>query len=133
MKLLRFAPAVLLAAALGAFSISTIRAQTPAAQPCPSYGMMGGAGSGMMQGMHGPADRAFMQSMMGMHQGMRGAAFTGDADHDFLVMMIPHHQAAIDMAQTELKYGKNPNLRAMARQIVKTQQAEIDRMRAMLP
>lgn len=95
--------------------------------------MMGGPGGmQMMQGMHGPADQAYMQSMMSMHQGMRAHAYTGDADHDFMVMMIPHHQAAIDMARTELQYGKNDKLRAMAQSIMRAQQAEIDQMNAML-
>lgn len=111
-------------------------AQTPASQNCPG-GMMGGQGT-MMQGMHGmhgmrgAADHAYMQSMMAMHEGLRSQTMTGDADHDFMTMMIPHHQAAVDMAKTELKYGKNPKLRAMARQIIETQEAEIHQMRAML-
>jgi uncharacterized protein (DUF305 family) len=54
---------------------------------------------------------------------------TGDVDRDFALMMIPHHQGAIDMAQTLLKYGKNEELRELARNIVKTQSAEIAMMR----
>jgi uncharacterized protein (DUF305 family) len=50
-----------------------------------------------------------------------------------MTMMIPHHQAAIAMAQTELKYGKNPKLLAMAKAIISAQQAEIDEMNGMLP
>ena len=92
-------------------------------------GMMMQEHAGMM---HGPADQAYMHSMMGMHQGMAAHPMTGDADHDFMAMMIPHHQAAINMAKAELKYGKNAKLRAMAQNIIKTQQAEIDQMRAML-
>lgn len=97
---------------------------------CMQNGMMG---SGMMmQGMHGAADHAYMQSMMSMHHGMQEDAYNGNPDHDFMVMMIPHHRAAIDMARAELKYGKDAKLRAMATQIIKTQQAEIDQMSAML-
>jgi uncharacterized protein (DUF305 family) len=54
---------------------------------------------------------------------------TGDVDRDFALMMIPHHQGAIDMAQALLKYGKNEELRELARNIVKTQSAEIAMMR----
>src|SRR5277367_801939 len=35
---------------------------------------------------------------------------TGDIDRDFVAMMIPHHQGAIDMVQAELRYGQNQQL-----------------------
>jgi uncharacterized protein (DUF305 family) len=54
---------------------------------------------------------------------------TGDIDRDFVAMMVPHHQGAIDMAQAELKYGHNELLRRLARRIVATQQQEITVMR----
>jgi hypothetical protein len=44
-------------------------------------------------------------------------------------MMVPHHQGAIDMAQAELKYGHNEQLRRLAQEIVVTQQQEIAVMR----
>ena len=50
---------------------------------------------------------------------------TGDVDRDFVAMMVPHHQGAIDMAKAELKYGHNEQLRRLAQQIVATQQREI--------
>jgi uncharacterized protein (DUF305 family) len=50
---------------------------------------------------------------------------TGDIDRDFVAMMVPHHQGAIDMAQAELRYGHNEQLRRLAQQIVATQQPEI--------
>lgn len=136
MKFFSLLLAVLLGVALGAVSVSRIQAQTaaPASARCPGQGMtdtdMMGRGM-MMQGMHGPADRAYMQSMMTVHQGMRAHAFTGNADHDFMVMMIPHQQAAIGMAKTELAYGKNPKLRKMAQAIVAARQAELDQMKAL--
>ena len=40
---------------------------------------------------------------------------SGDVDHDFVAMMVPHHQGAIDMARAELQYGKNEQLRRIAR------------------
>lgn len=138
MKITTFIFAAILAAALGSLAISPLQAQSPGASSCPQGGMMhGGMGGGMMMQehagmMHGPADVAYMQSMRAMHQGMAAHPMTGNADHDFMVMMIPHHQAAINMAKAELQYGKNAQLRAMAQNIIKTQQAEIDQMRAML-
>src|SRR6266446_3225759 len=54
---------------------------------------------------------------------------TGDVDRDFVAMMVPHHQGAVDMAQAELKYGHNEQLRRLAREIVVTQRQEITVMR----
>jgi hypothetical protein len=50
---------------------------------------------------------------------------TGDVDRDFVAMMVPHHQGAVDMAKAELKYGHNEQLRRLAQQIVASQQQEI--------
>ncbi len=57
---------------------------------------------------------------------------SGDIDHDFVSMMVPHHQGAIDMAQAELRYGHNELLRRMAQEIIVTQQQEIAAMRLAL-
>ena len=54
---------------------------------------------------------------------------TGDVDRDFVAMMVPHHQGAIDMAQAELRYGHNEQLRRLAQEIVVNQQQEIAVMR----
>lgn len=54
---------------------------------------------------------------------------TGDIDKDFVDMMVPHHQGAIDMAELELRYGKNDHLKALAQEIIVTQQQEIAAMR----
>ena len=53
----------------------------------------------------------------------------GDVDREFVEMMVPHHQGAVDMAHAELKYGHNEQLRRLAQQIVATQQREIAVMR----
>jgi hypothetical protein len=50
---------------------------------------------------------------------------TGDVDRDFVAMMVPHHQGALDMAKDEQKYGHNQQLRRLAQGIVATQQKEI--------
>jgi hypothetical protein len=57
---------------------------------------------------------------------------TGDVDHDFVEMMVPHHQGAIDMAQAELRHGHNEQLRRIAQEIIVTQQQEIAAMRLAL-
>jgi uncharacterized protein (DUF305 family) len=57
---------------------------------------------------------------------------TGDVDHDFTAMMIPHHQGAIDMAQAELRNGHNEQLRRIAQEIIVEQQQEILAMRLAL-
>jgi hypothetical protein len=54
---------------------------------------------------------------------------TGDVDRDFVAMMIPHHQGAIEMAKAFLRYGHNEQLRRLAQEIVVTQQQEIVTMR----
>lgn len=56
----------------------------------------------------------------------------GDVDRDFVAMMVPHHQGAIDMAQAELRYGHNEQLRRIAQEIVVEQQQEIIAMRVAL-
>ncbi|WP_296653693.1 DUF305 domain-containing protein [Paraburkholderia sp.] len=57
---------------------------------------------------------------------------TGDVDRDFVALMVPHHQGAIDMAQAELRYGHNEQLRRIAQEIVVEQQQEIVAMRVAL-
>jgi uncharacterized protein (DUF305 family) len=57
---------------------------------------------------------------------------SGDVDTDFVAMMVPHHQGAIEMAQAELRYGKNEPLRRMAQEIIVTQLQEIAAMRLSL-
>ena len=54
---------------------------------------------------------------------------TGDVDRDFVDMMVPHHQGAIDMAKALLIHGDNEALRRIAQEIVITQQQEIVAMR----
>src|SRR5438445_4557010 len=54
---------------------------------------------------------------------------SGDVDADFVATMVPHHQGVIDMAQAELRYGRNEQLRRIAQEIIVTQQEEIATMR----
>jgi uncharacterized protein (DUF305 family) len=57
---------------------------------------------------------------------------SGDVDTDFVAMMVPHHQGAIDMARAQLRYGRNEQLRRLAQEIIVTQQQEIVAMRLAL-
>jgi Domain of unknown function (DUF305) len=54
---------------------------------------------------------------------------TGDVDRDFVAMMVPHHQGAVEMAVAVLRYGRNEKLKRMAQEIIVTQQQEISAMR----
>lgn len=54
---------------------------------------------------------------------------TGDIDRDFVLMMTPHHQGAIEMALAVLKYGKNEQLKRIAQEIIVDQQQEIAAMK----
>jgi Domain of unknown function (DUF305) len=66
-----------------------------------------------------------------MNKMMSGMAIrpTGDADRDFVAMMSPHHQGAIEMAQAVLRNGHNEQIRRLAQEIIVTQQQEIAAMR----
>ena len=50
---------------------------------------------------------------------------TGDADKDFVSMMLPHHQGAVDMAKIVLAHGKDPELRKLAEGVITEQEKEI--------
>jgi len=65
-----------------------------------------------------------------MHAGMEVAP-SGDVDQDFVRMMIPHHQGAIDMALVLLKYGRDERLRRLAHSIIVQQGQEITYMRTL--
>ena len=79
----------------------------------------------------GSAHAPFMaENHAAMDKTMESMAITpfGDVDRDFTAMMVPHHQGAIEMAQAELRYGRNEQLRRLAQGIIVTQQQEIEVM-----
>ena len=71
-------------------------------------------------------------SMDKMHMAMGAIKRSGNADIDFVRLMLPHHQAAIDMAKTQLLYGKDPQMRRLAQEIITDQQLEIELMQRWL-
>ncbi|HEY6893097.1 MAG TPA: DUF305 domain-containing protein [Rhodanobacteraceae bacterium] len=71
------------------------------------------------------ANDAAMSRMM---SGMKVTP-SGDVDRDFIAMMIPHHQGAIDMARAVLEHGRDERLKRIAQEIVVTQQDEIVAMK----
>jgi uncharacterized protein (DUF305 family) len=75
------------------------------------------------------ADNVGAMTKMMTNMGIRPS---GDVDIDFVAMMVPHHQGAIEMAQAELRYGRNELLRRLSQEIIVTQQQEISAMRLAL-
>ena len=73
-----------------------------------------------------------MQGMSQMHQDMMTAAQYKDPDVAFAAGMLPHHIGAVKMAEVELKYGKDPEMRKLAEDIINAQQAEIEQMQKWL-
>ncbi len=95
-----------------------------AAAPDGGGGM--GRGGGPAGGMH-DSSAAYMEHVQVMHDEMSSVVM-GDTDLDFARLMIAHHQGAIDMAQVELEYGTDPDLKAIAQRVITDQTAEIQEL-----
>ena len=81
-----------------------------------------------MSGMHHDMPGIMSEKDMTSLKGLKGAAF----DRAFLRMMIEHHQGAVTMARAEIRSGRNADAKALAASIVRTQTAEIAKMRGLL-
>jgi uncharacterized protein (DUF305 family) len=71
-----------------------------------------------------PSTKGLEDANAKMHKDM-DITFSGNADVDFVRGMIPHHQGAIDMAKVVLQYGKDPDVKKLAADIIKAQESEI--------
>ena len=85
-------------------------------------------------GATGAAGRSQFESdmdigMARMMQDMHAPGYTGQPDADFLAMMIPHHEGAVDMARLVLIHGRDPLVRQIAEEIIASQTVEIAAMR----
>ena len=94
-----------------------------------------GASGARTVGDGGPS-QMFVQEMNDgmrkMMKAMHAARATGQPDIDFLAMMIPHHEGAVEMARLELIHGKDPLKRRLAEEIIASQTAEIAAMKKRL-
>ena len=96
---------------------------------------MDGMGHSSMAAMEGmtPADGASGAQIPGM-EGMGGMMMqdTGNPDRDFMANMIPHHEGAVVMARDVLETGSDPEVLALAQNVIDSQEAEIAMMKAWL-
>lgn len=76
------------------------------------------------------AGHELIAAMQKMNQSMNGMKLTGNQDHDFIMMMIPHHEAAITMSQIELKYGTDPRVKKVAQGVIDGQSKDVKDMTA---
>ena len=105
-----------------------------------SKGMMGGPGAPSTSGAStqaapsspSPATKAYLDAADRMHTPMMEGVQASDPDVAFVRGMIPHHQAAIDMAMVVLKYGKDAETKKWAADVVREQQREINEMQEWL-
>ena len=114
-------------ASIAVFAASTAVSMPVAfAQASTPAGSMAGMDMSIMKSGHDDeATKAFQAADHSMMSGMSSIEYTGNADHDFVTHMIPHHQGAVAMAKVELKYGKDAKLRALAKEIIASQDKEI--------
>lgn len=111
------------------FSLVAVLAASPALAQAPVPAMPGMAGMPQRMPMS-PNHMEMMRQMESMDKAMTDAPMTGNPDQDFVGMMTPHHQGAIDMARIYLRDGKDPEIRRMAQKIIADQEREIREFQA---
>jgi uncharacterized protein (DUF305 family) len=79
-----------------------------------------------------PGWSELIASMDKMHMAMSAVAQSGNSDIDFVRLMLPHHEAALDMAKAQLLHGTDPQMRRLAQEIITDQQLEIELMQRWL-
>lgn len=119
LRLFGLAAATLLGVAAG-------HAQAPAPMAMPMPGSATASPGAAMP------EQSMMAAMDRMSKAMAAVPMTGNTDHDFVAMMIPHHQGGIDMARFELANGHDPAMRKLAKAVVAAQEREIADMQAWL-
>jgi uncharacterized protein (DUF305 family) len=87
-----------------------------------------GAVSAQSSQQHNMSGPDMAKSMQEMHQKMANMPMSGDPDRDFAMMMRSHHQAGVDMANAELKHGKDKQMQQMAKKVVSDQTKEIKKL-----
>jgi hypothetical protein len=113
------APRCLYRSTLGFATVALVVAATAVACPLPPRAQD-------YQGSRFMAENAVAMEKMMASMAIRPS---GAVDRDFVAMMVPHHQGAIEMAQAELRYDRNEQLRRLAQEIIVTQRQEIVAMR----
>ena len=73
----------------------------------------------------GKTSMAMHSSMDEMHKMMKSMTMTGNQDMDFAMMMVAHHQGAVDMAQAQIDHGKDKQMISAAKKIIAAQKKEI--------
>lgn len=91
-----------------------------------------GATGSMAAGTGGAAQQEYLASMQKMHQAMEAGVRQPEPDVAFVQGMIAHHQAAIEMAQIQLRHGADPQNRQLAQEIIAAQTREIGQMQRWL-
>jgi len=112
--------------------VTTLLVAVVACSFAASIAVQAGADDHGCQTSTDPDWSALIASMDKMHMAMGAIDRSGNSDVDFVRLMLPHHQAALDMAKTQLMYGKDPQMRRLAQEIITDQQLEIELMQRWL-